>query len=168
MGKKCTLNNVFSVQFSHSVMSDSLRPHGLQHARPPCSSPTPGVCSNWSVKSVMSSNHLILCRPLLLPPSIFPSIRVLSNERFFASGGQNIGVSALVSVLPMNNQDWFPLELTGLISLLSKGLSRVFFNTTVQKYQFFSTQASLLSNTHICSWLLEKPQVWLYGPLLAK
>ena len=96
-----------------------------------------------SIKSVMPSNHLILCRPLLLPPSIFPSIRIFSNESFLTSGGQNIGVSASASVLPMNIQDWFPLGWTGWISFQSKGLSRLFSNTIVQKHQFFSVQLSL-------------------------
>ena len=96
-----------------------------------------------SIELVMLSNHLILCHPLLLLPSIFPSIRVFPNESFFTSGGQSIGVSASATVLPMNIQDWFPLGWTGWISLLSKGLSRVFSNTTVQKYQFFGTQLSL-------------------------
>ena len=147
-----------SVHFSHSVVSDSLRPHGLQHARPPCPSPSHRAGSLMSIKSVMPSNHLILCYPLLLPPSIFPSIRVFSNESvFFVSGGQSIGVSTSVSVLPKNIQDWSPLGWTGSISLLSKGLSRVFSNTTVQKHQFFSTQLSLWSNSHIHTWLLEKP-----------
>ena len=108
-----------------------------------------------SIESVMSSNHFILSRPLLLLPSIFPSIRVFSNESILCSRCQSIGTSA--SVLPMNIQDWFPLELTGLISLQSRRLSRVFFNTTVQKHQFFSTQPSLWSNFHIHTWLLEKP-----------
>ena len=95
------------------------------------------------IESVMPSNHLILCHPLLLLPSIFPSIRVFSNGKgLFALGGQSIGVSASASVLPMNIQDWFPLRLTGWISLQSKGLSRVFFSTTVQKHQFFSAQLS--------------------------
>ena len=108
-----------------------------------------------SIESVMPSNHLILCRPLLFLPSIFPSIRVFLMSQFFASGGQSIGASA--SVLPMNIQDWFPLELTGWISSQSKGLSRVFSNTTVQKHQFFGAQSSLWSNSHIHTWLLEKP-----------
>ena len=95
-----------------------------------------------SIRLVMPSNHLILCYPLLLP-SIFPSIRVFSNESVFTSGGRSIETSALASVLPMNVQDSFPLELTGLISLQSKGLSRVFSNTTVQKHQFFSAQLFL-------------------------
>ena len=90
-----------------------------------------------SIESVMPSNHLNLCRPLLLLPSIFPSIRVFSNSQLFKSGGQSIGVLASASVLPMNTQDWSPLGWTGWISLQSKGLSRVFSNTTVQKLQFF-------------------------------
>ena len=107
-----------------------------------------------SIQAVMPSNHLILCCPILLLPSIFPSIRVFSNEfQLFTSGGQSTGTSA--SVLLVNIQDLFPLELTGLISLQSKGLSRV-FNTTVQKHLFFSAQPSLWSNSHIHTWLLEK------------
>ena len=93
-----------------------------------------------SIKSVIPSKHLILCHPLLLLPSIFPSIRVFSNDQLFASSGQSIGASASASVLPVNIQDWFPLELTGWIFLQSKGLSKVFSNTTVQKHQFFCTQ----------------------------
>ena len=144
-----------SAQFSHSVISDSLWPHGLQHTRLPCPSPAPGACSNSCPLSLVKpSNHLI-CHPLLLLPSIFPSIRVFSNE-FFTSGGQSIGASASASVLPLNIRDWFPLGLTGWISLQSKGLSRIFSNTTVQKYQLFSTQVSLWSNFHIRTWLLEK------------
>ena len=111
-----------------------------------------------STELVMPSNRLILCHPLLFPASgSFPM------SQFFASGGQSIGASASASVLPMNIQGWFPLGLIGLISLQSKGLSRVFSNTTVQKHQFFSTQASLWSNSHIHTWLLEKPQLWLDG-----
>ena len=107
-----------------------------------------------SIELVIPSKQLIFCHPLLLLPSIFPSTRVFSNESV-TSGGQSIGLSA--SVLPMNIQDWFTLGLTGLISLLSKGLSRVFSNTTVQRHQFFGTQLSLWSNFHIHTWLLEKP-----------
>ena len=110
-----------------------------------------------SIESVMPSNHLILCHPFLLLPCIFPSIKVFSNESVLHIGDQNIGVSASASVLPMNIQDWFPLGWTVWISLKSKGLSRVFSNTTVQKHQFFSTQLSLQSNSHIHTWLLEKP-----------
>ena len=131
-----------SIQFSRSVISDSLRPHGLQNTRPPCP-----ITNSWSllklmsIDSVMPSNHLILCCPLLLLPSIFHSIRVFSNKSVLHVRCQSIGVS--VSVLPMNIQDWFPLGWTSWISLQSKGLSRVFSNTTVQKHQFFGAQLSL-------------------------
>ena len=126
---------ISSVQFSHSVVSDSLWPHRLQHARPPCPLPTPGACSNsypssWWCHPTISSS---VCHPLLLLPSIFPSIRGFPMSQFFTSGGQSIGVSASASVLPMNIQDWFPLGWTGWISLQSKGLSRVFSSTTVWK-----------------------------------
>ena len=105
------------------------------------------------IKSMMPSNHLILCHLLLLP-SIFPSIRVFPMSQFFASGGQSIGASASASVLPMNTQDWSPLGWTGWVSLQSKGLSRAFSNTTVQKHQFFSAQPSLRSSSHIHTLLL--------------
>ena len=108
-----------------------------------------------SIELMMPSNHLILCHPLLLLPSIFPSIRVFSNG-LFTWGSQSIRASASSSVFPMNIQDWFLLGLASLISVQSKGLSRVFSNTTVQKHQFFSTQPSLWSNSHIHIWLLEK------------
>ena len=114
------LPNLYPVQFSRSVVSDSLRPHGLQHARPPCPSPTSGVYSNsWTHvhQLVMPSNHLILCRPLLLLPPIFPSIRVFSNESALRIRCQSIEASASTSVLPMNTQDWSPLGWTGWISL---------------------------------------------------
>ena len=132
-----------SVQFSHSVMSDSLRPHGLQHARPPCPSPTPRVYSNSGPLSQR-------CHPTIsssIGPfssclQCFPASGSFPVSQFFTSGGQSIGVSALASVLPMNIQDWFPLGWTGWISLQSKGLSRLFSNTTVQKHQFFGTQLS--------------------------
>ena len=101
-----------------------------------------------SIESMMLSNHLILCRPLLLP-SIFPSIRFFSNEHLFASGGQSTGASASASVLSINIQGLFPLGLTSLIFLLSKGLSRVFYSTTIQKHQFFDAKPSLWSNSHI-------------------
>ena len=132
------------VQFSCSVMSDSLRPHGLQHARLPCPSPTPRACSDscsLSCDAIQPSHFLSFP---LLPPSIFPSIRVFSKESVLCiSTGKSIGVSTSASVLPMNIQDWFPLGLSGLISLQSKGLSRVFSNTTVQEQQFFDTQLSI-------------------------
>ena len=132
--------------------TNSLRPHGLQNTRLPCPSPTPGGYSNTSIESVMPSKHLILCRPLLLP-SVLPSIRVFSSE----SGLHIRWVSASASVFPTNIQDWFPLGLTGWISLQSKALSRVFSNTTVQKHQFFSTQLSLWSNSHIHTWCENTP-----------
>ena len=117
-----------------------------------------------SIESVMPSNHHILCHPLL--HLSFPALGSFPVSQLFASSGQTIGASS--PVLPMNIQNWFPLGLTGLISLMSKGLSRVFSSTTVWKHQFFSTQPSLWSNSHISTWLLEKPYLWLYGPLLAK
>ena len=107
------------------------------------------------IESVMRSNHLILCHLLLLLPSIFPASGSFPMSQFFASGGQSIGASASASVLPMYIQGWFPLGLTGLISLLSKGLSRVFSSTTVQRHQKFGAQPSLWSNSHICTWLRE-------------
>ena len=110
-----------------------------------------------SIESVMPSSHLILCHPLHLLPPIPPSIRAFPMNQLFTSGGQSIGVSALASVLPKNIQGWSPLEWTVWISLKSKGLSRVFSNTTVQKHQFFGAQLSLQSNFHIHTWPLEKP-----------
>ena len=110
-----------------------------------------------STESVMLSSHLILFGPLLLLPSIFPSIRVFQMNQLFTSSGQSIGVSLSISALPVNNQGWFFSGLTGLISLLSKGLSRVFSSTTIWKHQFFSAQPSLWCNSHICTWPLEKP-----------
>ena len=193
--------------FSSSVVSDSLWPHGLQHARLPCPSPTPETCSNscpssqWCHLTISSSVVPFSCL------QSFPASVSLPVSQFFASGGQSIGVSSSVlpvnrwchptisssavpfsclqsfpasgsflvsqlftsdgqgigatasasaSVLPMNIQDWFTLGWTGWISLLSKGLLRVFSNTTVQKCQFFSTHLSLWSNSHIYTWLLEK------------
>ena len=131
-------------------MVNSLRPQGLQHARPPCPSLSPGVCpSSLSTESVMPSNHLILCCLLLLLPSVFPSIRVFPSDSALTSGGQSIGASASASVLLMNIQGCFPLGLTGWISLLSKRLSRVFSSITTQKHQFFGTQLSLWSSSHI-------------------
>ena len=121
-----------------------------------------------STESMMPSNHLVLYRPLLPPPSIFPSIRVFSMSRLFSSGGQSAGALVSAPVLPTNSQDWLPLGLTGLISLLSKGFSRVFFHTTICKYQFSSAQPSLGSNSHICTWLLENPQLLLFRSWSAK
>ena len=146
-----------SVQFSHSVVSNSLWPHGPQHTRFPCPSPTPRPCSNscpssqWHHSNISSS--VVLFSSCL---QSFPTSVSFPMSQLFESGGQSIGVSASASVLPMNIEDWFPLGWTGLISLWSKGLSRVFSNTTVQKHQFFSLQLSLTSNSHIHTWLLEK------------
>ena len=144
------------------VLSDSLRSHGLQHSRLPCPSLSPGICSNscplsqWCHPAISSSVVPFSSWPLSLPASgSFPM------SPLFTAGGQSIGVSALASVLPMNIQGWFPLELIDFISLKSKGLSRVFSNTTVQKHQFFSAHLSLWSNSHIHTWLLEKPKLWL-------
>ena len=147
-----------SVQFSHSVMSNSLRPHEPQHARPPCPSPTPRVHSN-SRPSSQSCHPAISSSvvPFFSCLQSFPASGSFLRSYFFASGGQSIGASASTSVLPMNTQDWSTLEWTGWISLQSKGLSRVFSSITVQKHQFFHAQLSLLSNSHIHKWLLEKP-----------
>ena len=196
--------------FSHSVMSDSLRPYRLQHIRLPCPSASPGACPNscplsrWCHPTISSSVvHFSSC-PQSFPASrsfpmswLFtsggPSIGALASvfpmniqgwfplgltglislqskrlsrvfwsiiiwkHQFFASGGQSIGASASASVFPMNIQGWFPLGLTSLISLQSKGLSRVFSSPTVWKHQFFRTQPSLWSSSHIHTWLLEKP-----------
>ena len=117
-----------------------------------------------SIELLMPSNHLTLCHPLLLLPSIFPSIRVFSNESFLPSGGQSTGASASASVLPMSIQGWFPLGLTSLISLESKGFSRAFFNTTVQKHQFFGTQLSLEKSTTTDSSVLAWRIPWTEEP----
>ena len=127
-------------------MSDSLWPHGLQHATLPCPSLPPWVCRSSYPLSMMPSNCLILCHPVLLQPSIFPSVRVFSNESVLCIRCQSIGASASALVLPMDIRDWFPLGLTVLISLLSKEFSRVFSSISVWKDQFFSIQLSLRSN----------------------
>ena len=146
------------VQFSDSVMSDSLQPHESQHARRPCPSPTPRVhpnscaSSQWCHPAISSSVDPFSSCPQSLPASgSFPM------SQLFAWGGQSIGVSASASVLPMNTQDWSPLGWAGWVSLHSKGLSRVFSNTTVQRHQFFGTQPSSQSNSHIHTWPQEKP-----------
>ena len=144
-------------------MSDSLWPYELQHARLSCPSPFPGVCSNscplsqWCHSTFSSS-----VTPFSSYLQSFPASGSFPMSQLFLSGGQSIGASASGSVLLLNIQDWFPLGLTGLISLLSKGLSRVISSTTVWKYQFFSAQLFLWSNSHIHTWLLEQPQLWLY------
>ena len=147
------LYSLISVQFSRSVVSDSLRPHELQHTRPPCPSPTPGVHSD----SCPSSRW---CHPAISPsvvpfsfsPQSLPASESFPVSQLFAWGGQSTGVSALASVLPKNTQDWSPLEWTDWMSLQSKGLSRVFSNT-----KFFGAQLSSQSNSHIHKWPLEKP-----------
>ena len=139
----------------------------LQHARLPLPSQSPGVCSNswplsrWCYSPISSSVAHSSC------PQSFPASGSFPMSCLFASGGQSTGPLASVSVLPMNIQGWFPWGLTGLLSLLSKGLSRV-FSSTIQKHQFFSFSLLLQSNSHIHTWLLEKKQFWLYRPLLAK
>ena len=147
-----------SVQFSRSVVSDSVWHHESQHSRPRCPSPTPGVHS----KSCMSSRwcHPAISSSVVSLSSCFQSLPVSGSfpmSQLFAWGGQSIGISASVSVLPMNTQDWSPLEWAGRISLQSKGHSRFFSNTTVQKHQFFGTQLSSQSNSHVHTWPLEKP-----------
>ena len=137
-------NSVSSVQFSHSAVSDSLRPHGVQHARPPYPSPPPEVYSN-------SCTLTLWCHPTILSSVVpvssrlqfFPASGCFQINQFITSDGQSIGISASASVLSVNTQYWSPLGWTGWISLLSKGLSRVFSNITVQKHQFFSAQLSL-------------------------
>ena len=139
-------------------VSDSLQPQGLQHARLPCPSPSPRVCSNscpmsqWCHPTISSFvTHFLSC------PQSFPASRSFSVSQQFAAGGQEIGTSTSAAVLPMNIQGWFSLRLTAVISLLSKGLSRVFSSTTIWKHQFFSAQLSLWPNSHNHAWLQEKP-----------
>ena len=145
-----------SVQFSRSVVSKALQLHGRKHARLPCPSPTPGACSNscplsrWCHPTISSS-----VVPFSSCLQSFPASGSFPMSLFFTSSGQSVGAST--SVLPMNIQDWFPLGLTDWISLPSKGLSRIFSNTTVQRHQLFGTELSLWSNSHIHTWLPEKP-----------
>ena len=149
---------ISSVQFSRSVVSDCLRPHKLQHARPPCLLLTPRVHSNscpssrWCHPAISSS-----VVPFSSCPQSLPASESFPMSQLFVWGGQSTGVSALASFLPKKSQGWSPSEWTGWISLQSKGLSRVFSNTTVQKHQFFSAQLSSQSDSHIHIWLLEKP-----------
>ena len=157
-GRMNFLNMGSSVQFSCSVVSNSLQPHEPQHSRPPCPSPTPGVhpnpcpLSRWCHPTISLS-----VIPFSSCLQSFPASESFQKSQLFTSGGQSIGVSASTSVLPMNTQDWSPLWWTDWISLQSKGLSRVFSNTTAQKHQFFCTQFSSQSNSHIHTWPLEKP-----------
>ena len=150
--KKEFMDWLSSVQFSHSVVSDSLRPHKPQHARPPCPSPNSCPLSQWCHPTISSS-----VVPFSSCLQSFLASESFQMSQFFPSGGQKIGVSASTSVLPMNTQDWSPLGWTGWFSLQSKGLSTVFSNTTVQKHQFFSAQLSFYSNSHIHTWPLENP-----------
>ena len=152
------VNHISSVQFSHSVLSNPLWRHESQHTRPPCPPPTLGVYSNscsssrWCHPAISSSVLSLSSCPQFLPASgSFPM------SQLFIWGGQSTGVSALASFLPKNTQDLSPLKWTGWISLQSKGLSRVFSNTTVQKHQFFGPQPSSRSNSHIHTWPQEKP-----------
>ena len=146
------------VQFSRSVMSDSLRPHESQHTRPPCPSPTPRVHSDSHPSSQW-------CHPAISPsvvpfsswPQCLPASESFPFSQLSAWGSQSTGVSALASFLAKKSQGWSPSEWTGWISLQSKGLSRVFSNTTVQKHQFFGAQLSSQSNSHIHTWPQEKP-----------
>ena len=153
-----TISSFNLVQFSSSVVSDSLRSHESQHARPPSPSPTPRVHSDSHPSSQWCHPAISFCIiPFSSCPQSLPASESFPMSQLFAWGGQSTGVSALESVLPMNTQDWSPLEWTGWISLQSKGLSRVFSNTTVQKHQFFDAQLSSQSNSHIHTWPLEKP-----------
>ena len=147
-----------SVQFSCSVVSNSLWRHESQHTKPPCLSPTPRVYSNpcsssqWCHPTFSSS-----VIPFSYCSQSIPASGSFPVSQLFTWGGQSTGVSASTSVFPMNTQDWSPSGWTGWISLKSKGLSRVFSNTIVQKHQFFGAQLSSQSNSHIYSWLMEKP-----------
>ena len=147
--------------FSCSVVSDSLRPHVLHHIPEFTQTHV-----HWVGDDIQPSHLLSFPFPPAFNLSQHQGLILMSQ--LFTSGGQNIGISASTSVLPMNTQDWFPLGWTGWISLQSKALLRVFSNTTVQKHQFFSAQPSSQSNSHIHTWPLEKPQPWLDGPLFAK
>ena len=164
--KKLKIDLPFLLLFSRPVVSDSSRPHGLQHARPPCPSPSPRVCPSscsfhqWCLPAISSSDAL-----LSFCPQCFPASGTYPMSHMFASDNQNIGASASASVLPVNIQGWSPLRLTGLISLLSKRPSGVFSSTTVQRHQFCGVLPSLQSSSHNCMWPLGKPQPWLYGPL---
>ena len=155
--------------FCRSLTFNSLKPHGLQHARLPCPLSSPEVwlnscpLSRWYHPIISSS-----VAPFSSFHQSFPASGSFPVSQLFVSGGQSIGASASTSVLPVNIQVWFPLGLTGLISLQSKELSRVFSSTTVRRHQFLSVQPFLLSRSHISTWLLEKPKLWLDRPLLVK
>ena len=161
IGRDSSIMSSLLLLFSCQVMSDSLWPHGLQYAKLPCPSPCPGVCPSscplhqWCHPT--SSSFVTLFSFCL---QSFPATRSFPMSQLFASGGQSTGAPA--PVLPVSIQGWFPLRLTGLISLLSKGLTRVFSSNTVCKHQCFGTLPSLWSNSHIHTWQLEKTQLWLW------
>ena len=159
-------SEILLVQFrSVTQLCQTLQHHGLKHTRPPCPSPTPRAYSNscplsrWCHPTISSS-----VVPFSSCLQTFPASESFRMSQLFASGAQSIGVSASTAVLPMNIQDWSPLGWTGWITLQSKGLSGVFSNTTVQKHQFFGAQLSSQSNSHIHTWLLEKPYLRPDGP----
>ena len=158
LSEKGNKDSIRSVQFSRSVVSNSLWPHESQHARPPCPSPTPGVYSNpcpfsrWCHTTISSS-----VVPFSSCSQSLPASGSFQMSQLFTSGGQTVGDSASASALPVNTQEWSPLGRTGWISLQSNRFSRVFSNTTAQKHQFFGTQLSSQSNSHIHTWPLEKP-----------
>ena len=148
----------FSCLFSCQVVFNYLRPHGLEYARPHCPSPSPRVCPsscslNWWCHPTISSSVI----PFSFCPQSFPASGSFLMSWLFTTGGHSTGASASASIVPMGIQDWSPSGWTGWISLQSNSLSRVFSNTTVQKHQFFGTQSSLWSSSHICTWLLERP-----------
>ena len=156
--KELVINQTLCLRaFVVVLQSNSLWPYGLQHTRLPCYSPSPGAFSNsrplswWCHPTISSSVTLFSC------PQSFPASGSFPVSGLFASSGQSFGASASAYVLLMNIQGWFPFGLTGLISLLSRGLSRAFSSTTIRKHQFFGAVLSLWSNSHICTWLLEKP-----------
>ena len=154
---KASVSLLSSVHFSRSVVSNSLRPHEAKHTRPPCPLPTPGVhpdsrpSSQWCHPAISSSVVPFSC------PQSLPASESFPTSQLFTWGGQSTGISALASFLPKKSQGWSPSEWTGWISLQSKGLARVFSNTTVQKHQFFGAQPSSQSNSHTHTWRLEKP-----------
>ena len=158
--KRCSTSLIIqfsSVQFSRSVVSNSATPWNAAHQASLSITNSRSSPKFMSIESVMPSSHLILCRPFLLLPPMPPSIESYSMSQLFTWGGQSTGVSALASFLPKKSQGLSPSQWTGWISLQSKGLSRVFCNTTVQKHQFFGAQPSSQSNSHIHTWPQEKP-----------
>ena len=154
-----------SVQVSSSVVSNAVTPWTAACQASLSIINSQSLLKLMSIESMMPSSHLISVVPFSFCLQSCPASGSFPVSPFFTSAGQCIGVSASASLLPMNIQNWFPLGWTGWISLKSKGLSRVFSNTTVQKHQFFDTQPSLQSNSHVRTWPLENTQLWIYGPL---